>query len=375
MKKRVVIAGFGDTGLLVAINLPKTYEVIGISTKPCHLSGQELGTRLTQPEIWKQNYCVSFERYNALKGIDLRQGRVVEVDTDGKRVCVHPIEGGKYWLDYDVLVIASGVANGFWRTPKVETPEQIHRQLKSHQERLTSAKQVAIIGGGPTAVSTASNLKEQYPHIDVNLFYSQAELLMGYHIKTQNSVTQQLKQQGVNLNPNHRAVVPSDFDFTDFTHSAIHWQTGQEAFKPDLTLWCIGNLKPNNQFIPSSMLNDQGFVKVDSYLRVKGYDGVFAIGDIAASDPLRSSARNAGFLTAAHNINQCLQKKPHKMKVFKAPKHRWGSVLGVQKNGMRIFTPQGVGVLVSPWWVKKLLFPFFVRKMIYKGINNSSISK
>lgn len=368
MKKRVVIAGFGDTGLLVAINLPKSYEVVGISTKPCHLSGQELGTRLTQPEIWKQNYCVPFDRYKALENIDIRQGQVTEVDSEGKRVAVSSTEGEKYWLDYDVLVIASGVTNGFWRTPKVETQEQINQQLAANHQRLISANKIAIIGGGPTAISTASNLKEQYPHIDVNLFYSQPELLAGYHAKTQNSVTQQLKEQGINLHPKHRAMVPDGFDLSDFTETEIEWQTGQTAFEPDLALWCIGNLKPNNQFIPASMLDEKGFVKVDKYLQVKGHDSVFAIGDIAASDPLRSSARNAGFLIIAGNIRQYLQEEPRKMKAFKAPKHRWGSVLGVQKNGMRIFTPKGSGILVSPWWVRTVLFPFFVRKMIYKGV-------
>ena len=50
MKKRVVIAGLGDTGLLAAIHLGKAFDIVGISPKPCLVSGQELGARLTRPE-------------------------------------------------------------------------------------------------------------------------------------------------------------------------------------------------------------------------------------------------------------------------------------------------------------------------------------
>ena len=42
--KKVVIAGFGDTGLLVATQLAgQGFDVVGITPKPCHHSQQELG--------------------------------------------------------------------------------------------------------------------------------------------------------------------------------------------------------------------------------------------------------------------------------------------------------------------------------------------
>jgi hypothetical protein len=56
MKKHVVIAGLGDTGLLVALHLYPEFEVIGITPKPCLVSGQELGTRLARPDEWRKYY-------------------------------------------------------------------------------------------------------------------------------------------------------------------------------------------------------------------------------------------------------------------------------------------------------------------------------
>ncbi len=46
-KPTVLILGMGDTGVLVASRLSRHFNVVGVSTKPNLLSGQELGMRLT----------------------------------------------------------------------------------------------------------------------------------------------------------------------------------------------------------------------------------------------------------------------------------------------------------------------------------------
>ena len=50
-RKRVVVAGLGDMGLLTAIRLSRHADVVGISVKPALVSGQELGVRLSRPMI------------------------------------------------------------------------------------------------------------------------------------------------------------------------------------------------------------------------------------------------------------------------------------------------------------------------------------
>ena len=40
----------GDTGVLVSTHLGRSFDVIGVSTKPALVSEQELGTRLADPE-------------------------------------------------------------------------------------------------------------------------------------------------------------------------------------------------------------------------------------------------------------------------------------------------------------------------------------
>lgn len=368
MKKRVVIAGFGDTGLLVAINLGKDFDIVGISPKPCLVSGQELGMRLTQPQRWKQDYLMPFARYEKLDGVRTLQGLIASIDPDKATVTVRSQSGAIHEEPYDALVISSGVTNGFWRNSALEDVDAIHQAIDSASQQLLQAQTIAIVGGGATGVSVATNLAARQPHRAVHFFFSETQPLPGYHPKVRARVEQQMKSAGVILHPNHRAIIPDGFQCDRFTAEPVNWTGGQASFNADITLWAIGKMMPNSDFIPADMLNTDGFVETDDHLRVPGYSNVFAVGDIAASDPHRSSARNWGYRLLGHNIRAHLDGRDADMKRYDPPRYRWGSVFGVQKNGLRVFQPDGSSFRFPNWTVRTLLFPLAVRKMIYKGI-------
>jgi len=371
VKKRVVIAGFGDTGLLVAINLGKDFDIVGISPKPCLVSGQELGMRLTQPQVWKQDYLMPFQRYEKLDGVRTLQGLITAIDPEKSTVTVKLQDASEQVERYDALVISSGVTNGFWRTNRLEDIETINQTIDGASQQLLRAHSVAIVGGGATGVSVAANLTARYPEKSVHFFFSEPQPLPGYHPRVRASVERHLRKVGVNLHTNHRALIPAGFQCDRFTYEPITWSSGQEKFDADITLWAIGNMVPNNDFIPAAMLNTDGFVKTDSLLRVEGYDNVFAVGDIAASDPHRSSARNWGYRLLGHNIRAYLEGREADMKRYEPPAYRWGSVFGVQNNGLRVFQPDGGSFRFPSWTIRTLLFPLAARKMIYKGVRKA----
>ena len=368
MKKRVVIAGLGDTGLLAAIHLGQAFDIVGISPKPCLVSGQELGARLTRPEEWQSNYLMAFERYKKLDGVRTIQGLIKNIDARKNQVLIEMVNGKTHVEAYDALLIASGVSNGFWRTSDIESFEQIQHKIQGGAEQLSAAASVAVIGGGASGVSAAVNIAEQYPDKPVDFFYSQEQPLPGYHPKVRGTLIKRLRQAGVNLHPNHRAVIPESFYPNQLTGDVVDWQGGQQAFCADVTLWATGSSCPNNEFIDPGMLDDQGFVKTDSDLRVTGYDNIFSVGDIASSDPNRSSARNGGYALVAHNIAAYLNGRPGEMKKYRASTYRWGSILGLQHDGLRVFSPSGGNLRFPRWFVDKVLFPFVVRRQMYKGV-------
>ncbi len=369
--QRVVIAGFGDTGVLVAIYVGRGFEVVGISAKPCLVSGQELGTRLTRPELWKKDYLMHFGRYERLDDVRVVQGRITSIDVEAQSLRVELPSGETQVEPYDALVISSGVTNGFWRNAAVEDWASIAAGIEQAAAEIAGAKCIAVVGGGATGVSVSANVKAQYPATEVHFFFTEAQPLPGYHPKVRDRIEAELKSAGVVLHPQHRAIIPDGFDCDRMTSEPVEWSTGQPPFEADLVLWSVGRVRPNSSFVPADMLEERGFVKTDEFLRVPGYDNVFAVGDVAASDPNRSSARNWGYRIVANNVRAMLEGKPTRMKRYEAPAYRWGSILGVQNDGLRVFKPNGGSFRFPLWAVRKLLFPIAVGKIIYKGIRGA----
>jgi len=372
---RVVIAGLGDSGLLVALDLYPGLEVVGITPKPALVSGQELGIRLARPDAWRKHFLTAFPRYRRLDGMPIVQALITGVDLEGRQLHVRSLDGVENDVPYDVLVIASGVTNGFWRDARLEDMASVNARIDRDAEQLAAARRVAVLGGGATGVSSASNLKERYPGTDVHLFFSGPEPLPSYHPNVRRAVVQRLAEQGVVLHANHRATLPPGFSGERLTTDAIRWETGQAPFQADVTLWAVGRARPNTGFLPPVLLDDSGYVKVDSQLRVPGYPNVFAVGDVAASDPDRSSARNGGHAVVAHNVRCLLAGDEARMKRYTPPRHRWGSILGTQHDGMRIFTPTGGSLRIPTFWVEHVLFPWIVDRMMYKGVRREGVRR
>ncbi|MFL6172012.1 MAG: FAD-dependent oxidoreductase [Marmoricola sp.] len=362
-KHRVVVAGLGDTGLLTAIHLAKHVDVVGVSTKPGLVSGQELGLRLARPAEWVRDYWISFDRYRQLDRVKILHGTLVALDVNAKRVTVRHPDGGETAEPYDALVISTGVSNGFWRRPDLQTIDEVDAALREAHERLAAASSAMVIGGGAAAVSAALNVATAWPDKQVDLFFPGERALPQHHRKVWDVLEGRLREKGVGLHPGHRAVVPDDFACDDITTDPVRWSTGQAEEKADAVLWTIGKVRPNTAWLPADLLDGDGFVRVDEHLQVQGHDGLFAIGDVAASDPLRNSARSRADHLLAHNVRASLS--GGRMKAFKPARRRWGSVVGAQQDKLEVFAPNGSSFKLGPW---SKLQPFVVRRAIYKGI-------
>jgi NADH dehydrogenase FAD-containing subunit len=359
----------GDTGVLVSTQLGRSFDVVGVSTKPALVSGQELGTRLADPEAWRRNYLTPLDRFRRLQHVRVVHGAVKSLDTDTKLIEVVDADGALVSLPYDVAVIASGTTNGFWRRSEIEDLASVEAGITDVAAAIDRAGSIAIIGGGPTGVSSAHNLAKRRADLDVHLFYAQDEPLPGYHPRTRRRLARELAELGVHLHPGHRASVPDGAPTDRLTTEPVEWSTGQEPFTADLVLWSIGDVRPNSDFLPEAMLDEHGFVHVDEHLRVPGHPGVYAVGDVAASDPARSSARNFGYRVVVRNIRATASGKT-KLASFTPPKYRWGSIVGLQDDGMVIHQPNGKAIRVPRWAAQRVLMDVFTRTAIYGGVRS-----
>ncbi len=198
------------------------------------------------------------------------------------------------------------------------------------------------------------------------LYYPGDRALPHHHGRVWATVSGILAGRGVTLRPGHRAVVPPGFDLDRITTDPVAFSTGQPDAAAEATLWAIGRVRPNTAWLPDSLLDEAGFVHVSPDLTVIGAPGVFAIGDVAATDPLRGSARNRADRLLARNIRRQLAGRP--LRTYRPRRRRWGSILGFQPDGLRVFTPSGRSFRFPAWSIQTVLQPWIVRRGIYGGV-------
>ncbi len=365
-RKRVVIAGLGDVGVLTAIHLAPHFDVVGISAKPGLVSGQELGVRLARPDDWARDYWIPFDRFRRLDQVQTVQATLAGVDLNGHTVFGRRADGTTVAEEYDALVISTGVSNGFWRKPSLQSSSEIGAGLYAAHEQLATARSVIVIGGGAAAVSSAVNMATTWPGKSIDLYFPGERPLSEYHPRIWKRVANRLFELGVGLHPGHRAAITDGFTGDEITSEPVRWSTGQTPAVADAVLWAIGRVRPNTDWLPPELLDESGFVRVTRQLRVPGHRDVFAVGDVAATDPLRSSARNRGDALVARNIRAAFAERP--LRAFKAPGRRWGSLVGIQRDGLEVFFPTGHAFRFPYWSVEHVVMPLIVRWGMYRGV-------
>jgi NADH dehydrogenase FAD-containing subunit len=368
-RKRVVVAGLGDVGILAAMRLAKHFDVVGISVKPGLVSGQELGVRLARPRDWARDYWISFDRFRRLDRVRIIQGALTGVDLAERIVSGRGGDGTPFAEGYDALVISTGVSNGFWRRPTLQSAADVGAGLHADHDRLATAASVIVVGGGAAAVTSAVNLATTWPDKHIDLYFPGDRALTDYHPRIWQRIQRRLTGLGVGLHPGHRAALINGFAGDEITNGGVDWSTGQPAASADAVLWAIGRVQPNTDWLPRELLDDGGFVRVTRELRAPGRSEVFAAGDVAATDPLRSSARNRGDALVAKNVHAELA--GGRPRSYRAPGRRWGSILGIQPDGLEVFLPTGQAFRIPSWPVERLVMPLLVRRGMYGGVRDS----
>lgn len=188
---------------------------------------------------------------------------------------------------FDYLVIASGsttpatMGQSGVRLPFKSTAfEDTRKVIREAQEKLGAAQRILIGGAGPLGVELAGELAEVAGSKKITLVSRSRELLEGATAPVQRAASLLLRQRNVDVLTG-ATVIDAVYEAHTQTWK-VELSTGR-TYTVDAYIATTGTI-PNNAFIPKSFLNAQGWVNVDSQLRVLE-DGVsrsdtYALGDI-----------------------------------------------------------------------------------------------
>lgn len=335
---RIIIIGGGFGGVEVARKLKdKEVEVLLIDRNNFH-TFQPLMYQVATGTLAADS--ISFPIRKMFKGqlnFRFRLADVLNIDKAKKEV--HTSVGT---YDYDYLVIASGATSNFFGNQEVE---QNSLPMKSIQEALDIRSYVlqnlekavllkngserapylnfVIVGGGPTGVELSGAiaeiqlhvLKKDYPELSENemkvyLVEGTGKVLGALSEKSSRDSERYLKELGV--------AVLTDTQVTGYDGDVITFNNGQ-SIKTKTVIWGAGVKGQFPNGIDSELIERGNRIRTNGQCQIENYDGVYAIGDVAAMiteetprglPGVAPAAQQQGAFVAKHIIN-ILSNKPN----------------------------------------------------------------
>jgi len=354
-QERVVIVGCGFAGLEMAKRLKKSnFQVVLIDKNNYH-QFQPLFYQVATAGLEPRD--ISFPIRKLLhyqRNAVIRITEVVRIIPEKKT-----LETTIGSLSYDHLVLAQGAITSYFGLTNVEKFSQpmksvldalellntiLHNLedalIGTNQEKLEELTNIVIVGGGPTGVELSGALAEMkhyvfpkdYPELDCSkiriiLIEASTKLLGGLSEISSVKAEKFLKKLGVE--------VMKETQVVDYDGSTILLK-GKEAIKSRTLIWAAG-IKGNviqgfNQDVNTKSMR----MVVDEFHRVKGYEDIFAIGDIAcmvAEDRLQGHPQVAQVaIQSARNLARNLIKAKQGKSIKPFDYFDWGTMATIGRN-------------------------------------------
>ncbi|KAF4961734.1 hypothetical protein FGADI_97 [Fusarium gaditjirri] len=293
MTKTVVILGAGWAGLplahkLLKYTLPKVSDLKVILVSPnSHFFWNVAATRGIIPDAIPDEQLFlpikpGFDQYRS-ENFEFLLGKADGVDAQSSTVHVISNENTRRKITYDELVIATGsrLASDLPLKP-VGTHQETISAWKQLQSEVGESKSIVIAGGGATGTEVAGELAARYGSSkSITIVISGEQPLEGALDSVRASISRDLKTLGVKLIYNARVTEAKKRERGQ--GAEVHLSNGN-TLTTDLYLPLHGT-KLNTSFVPPSLLDSGGNVKLDEKMRVAGTKNIWGIGDVGNIDP------------------------------------------------------------------------------------------
>ena len=301
---RIVIIGGGFAGIALAKELKNKKVQVLLLDKHNYNTFQPLLYQVATGGL--EAGSIAFPIRKVIQEYDdfyFRLTNVQEIDTQNKKIIAEIGE-----LSYDYLVMATGSTTNFFGNEEIKRNSM---EMKTIQQSLNILSLVlenfeqavftkdveeqnclinfVLVGGGPTGVELAGALAEMkkailqkdYPDLDItkmqiNLIQSGDRILNTMSEKSSVAAEKFLLKMGVKIWKNVRV---THYDGrTISTNSDLSFDTATVIWTAGVQGALVSGLDA------SALVEKAERIRVNSYNQVKGYDAIFAIGDIASME-------------------------------------------------------------------------------------------
>ncbi|MFN4218851.1 MAG: NAD(P)/FAD-dependent oxidoreductase [Candidatus Bipolaricaulia bacterium] len=299
---RVVIIGAGFGGLSCARALVnKPIDVLLLDKNNYHLFTPllyQVASSLLDPSDIAYPVRAVFRR---AKNVRFQMATVTEIDLHARLIKTN--DGAL--IPYDYVVIATGSVTNYFGMDTVaqaayelkDIPEAL--ELRNHILRCFEAAAreaheplrrrwltFVIVGAGPNGVEYAGALSElirlvlvrDFPELDMKsvrivLVEALGRVLPAFAPKLGQYAQWQLERRGIEVRLNTRVL--------DVSGDTVRLSSG-ETIETKTLIWAAGVKASELATVPSLARTRAGRIEVDQFLRAKGHERVFVIGDLAA---------------------------------------------------------------------------------------------
>ncbi len=299
IRDKIIVIGGGFAGLQFAKQLNgKIGKKVVMIDKANHHMFQPLFYQVACGRIEPSNISFPFRKiFQRSKNVQFRMSEVKQILPLENKIITED-----HTFHYDKLVIATGCKTNFFGNQKMEslafgmknTQEAI--SIRNHVllafEKLIIEKSksddgnwnIVIVGSGPTGVELAGAFAEMkkdilprdYPRMNFNdlqiiLVSSTEKPLSVMSTESQVKSEKYLKDLGVEFISNDRVV--------DYDNDKVYLKSGK-IIPSNNVIWAAGVTGNIVDGLNEESVKNNRYI-VDRYNKIKGFDNIFAIGDIA----------------------------------------------------------------------------------------------
>ena len=298
--QHIVIIGGGFAGLNLAKELDKNKFRVTILDKNNFHSFPPLFYQIASSGLEPSSISFPFRReMRRLKNTNYHFGEVLEIDSKNSTVRTQ-----FETIKYDQLVVASGTTNNFFNQPELK--EKVHT-LKSTAEAIRLRNEIldrleracittdrerrrqllsfVVVGGGPSGVEVAGALGEmkryilnkEYPEIDID---DVRVILIEGTDRFLRTMSERASHDSKVYLGHLMIETRLNCMMKSYENNVLHLSTGEEIYCETL-IWTAGITGNKINGISDDSITRGNRYIVDSNCKIKGYDNIYALGDIA----------------------------------------------------------------------------------------------